>query len=152
LAHVEITEDMIISLPEFGAERTAGDLLDRAAELLGADVVLRLDGDVATERVCPACGAVMDLYRPKAEVFREELACPCGKAFQWDSDFQQTQKISAYSSPKLLRARLLDLGVARFGFIEARFGEGEVIFFELAGDSEGLTAHVVNCAAVGVGG
>ena len=141
MRHFKVTEEMIVALPDFGAEQTAGELLEVARIHLGGPVVLQLDEDVFLERHCPDCKRELNIYRPKSQVMREQLDCECGKSFRYDSDLTdgrggigQVSQISVSSSPKLLTRRLVDLGVARWGMVEALTASAESYFLELQGD------------------
>jgi adenylyltransferase/sulfurtransferase len=147
LAHVDITAEDVIPLPAFSATLPAIDLLAEAEARFGEGASLVLPEDVALNRPCPKCGHVLEIYRPKSRLFREDLTCDCGKTFQWDSDITQTHRITRRSPTGLLNASLLDLGVARGGFVEANYGRGEVVYLELSGDIPVLMNAVGDASA-----
>ena len=134
-AHDVIAEEDIIKLDGITVVSTAAALLAKAHELLGADVHLYLDSEIALERTCPRCGNVLTIMRPVQTAFREDLTCSCGHECRWESDITETHIIDVRHSPALLLdARLQDLGVRRFGLVEARGPNGLVWYLELTGD------------------
>jgi molybdopterin/thiamine biosynthesis adenylyltransferase len=135
-AHMEIDPDAVIELSDLTAETTAAELLEKACELLGTSAHLYLGSEIGIERKCPECDHTISLFRPVHKIFSDELTCVgCGRKCEWESDITTTHIVNASSSQRaMLNAKLSDLGVPRFGIVEARASDGKVSFLELAGD------------------
>jgi hypothetical protein len=149
-AHVDIAPEDIVELTDFSADSTAASLLFKAQDLLGPSARIYLDQEIALERHCPDCGSVQYLFRPLNQVFREELTCRCGRATQFESDLTTTHIVNASSPSRLLEAKLIDLGVPRFGIVDVQGQAGIEKYFELTGDAGFLADTQLNAARMAV--
>jgi molybdopterin/thiamine biosynthesis adenylyltransferase len=134
-AHVEIDETEIVDLDEMTADHSAGQLLDVARRVLGDDTTLSLFDEVALTRTCAGCRNELSLFRALNRVSKQELVCAsCGRETAWQSDIDLTHVVTRSSPRSLLDARLIDLGVPRFGFVAALGPGGAGRVLTLAGD------------------
>lgn len=122
--HHSLKPKSLVEVPEFSVETTTvGELFDRAGELLGSEVSLRLNFLLATRVICN-CPKGALLLRPLQQLYFEDLRCekcnfqPVHVEAVSPTDRINRQLLESY--PELRESRLADIGVPPLDIIRAR--------------------------------
>ena len=136
-----IEPEFLVELDGIRASNSIGDLLNEAMKLLGTNAHLYFDHEIALERTCANCGSVVPVFRPLHRIVAAELKCECGTVPQYESDISQTHVVGGRNvMAQLLQTRIGDLGIPKFGIVEAHGPDLAVRYLELAGDSDACVA------------
>jgi molybdopterin/thiamine biosynthesis adenylyltransferase len=124
-------------LPELSCRLTAGAVVERLATLLGGEVTIELGRDFLLTSRCKGCGEELRLWRPRHQVFEQELVCAgcqvADRPLLVDPQVVRVRTVSAQTAPEVLDLTLAELGVPPLHVLEVQSASGPG-WVELSGD------------------
>lgn len=119
----------IVEMPWSARTISIKEVLNKAKEDMGDNVILEFDRDIATTAVC-SCGCSKDIFIPVNKLKNRDIVCEkCGKTMKFEAVH------AIYGDENFLDKKLFDIGIPLFHIISARSGLN-YIHYELSGDKD----------------